>query len=279
MMNASATVTRGRLFFWLCALLLGNALVPDIVRYVADYGLAQGVADVFGVNALVWVACIAALALLLEDRSSPAAPTSADWLIAGTAAITSLAPTGTVSAAALTAVAIYLCFSSGAHAPIKRAGTILITVSAALLWGRIVLAIFSGTLLRIDSFLVGLLGLRTSGNRIYFLNDAGSLGSYFLVAPGCSSLHSISAAVVFSTVVHAWFGVRPTLQSLLVCLAAIVAVVMVNVLRLGSFAVFPDHFEEIHVGWIGSLVGWATIVVIVGIVGWGMRREIAPRDR
>lgn len=146
------------------------------------------------------------------------------------------------------------------------------------MWGRVVLATFSATLLRLDSVLVSLLGVQTTENQVYFARDSGLMAPHFLIAPGCSSLLRISMAVVFATAVHGWFAIKPNANSVAVCVIAIFVVVVINVLRLGAFAYFPARVDDMHTGWIVSLIGWATIICIFGIIGFGMKREILPKN-
>ncbi|MEO6311803.1 MAG: archaeosortase/exosortase family protein [Sphingomicrobium sp.] len=229
---------------------------------------------------ITWVAIAAALSLLAEHAGADSgSPRHNDWVATAFAFVAAVVPTSTASAAALSIIAIYLYLTSPARSGLQRAAPIILSVTVAVMWGRIALAMFSKTMLRIDAVLVGLLGIRTSENQVFFAVDPGpTMAPHFLIAPGCSSLHSISMAVVFCTVVHGWFGIRATLKSLLVCLAAVVAVVAINVLRLGAFSYFPAYFDEIHKGWIASLIAWVTVAVIVTIVSFGMKREILRQD-
>lgn len=272
--RASPGISRGRLFFWVSALLLLNALAGDILRYLGEHGFSRAIVDLFGINLIVWLAAAAALTLLKEaDPESPAA-NRLDWLAASLSIAAALIPAGTASALALTMVATYVFLSSPGRTPLRRASAILLSVCAAILWGRVVLALFSRTLLRLDGALVSLFGVRSDENQLFFARDPGAMDPSFVVAPGCSSLHSISIVLVFCALIHGWFNIRVTRKSLLVGAIAVATVVFINTLRLAAFAFFPAYFEEIHTGWIASAIAWTTILAIVAVVCLGMKREI-----
>lgn len=230
--------------------------------------------DLFGVSPIIWLAAVAALILMAESVQREVGLKPFDWGVVAVAAIVALVPSGTASAAGLTGLSVYVFFTTNAGSTARRAAAILASVTVSILWGRVLLALFSRPLLRLDSALVSVFSVPSDDNRLFFVRDPGSLGSSFIVAPGCSSLHSISIALVFSTLVHCWFGIRPSRKSVAVAAVAIVAVIMINTLRLAAFAFFPQHFDAIHVGWIASTFAWATIGVIVIVIGLGMKREI-----
>lgn len=273
-LRVSAGPDRQRIFFWLSALLVVNALVGNVLRYSTSHGTAQAIMDLFGVSPIIWVAALAALALMTEPLRRGAPARTLDWVVAGVAVLVALVPSGTASAAGLTALSLYMFLTSPTGSVNRRAAAILGSITVSILWGRILLAVFSRPLLRLDSQLVGLFGVESDDNRLFFVGDPGSLGSSFLVAPGCSSLHGISLALVFSTLVHGWFDIAPTRKSIALTAVAIVLVIMINTLRLAAIAFFPQYFEEIHAGWIASAIAWATIGVIVLVIGLGMKREI-----
>jgi hypothetical protein len=78
-------------------------------------------------------------------------------------------------------------------------------------------------------------------------------------------------------VVHAWFGIKPSVKSVAVGALAAIAVTLINGLRLAAIGFFPDYFDAIHGGWIASLIAWATIAVVIVIVCIGMKREITRK--
>ena len=82
-----------------------------------------------------------------------------DWAVAVGAAAAALVPLAIASMIGLSLVALYAIATSRPDAPLRRAALIFLAVTAALLWGRLVLATFSRPLLDLDaSFVAALLG-------------------------------------------------------------------------------------------------------------------------
>ncbi|MEO6361189.1 MAG: archaeosortase/exosortase family protein [Sphingomicrobium sp.] len=245
-----------------------------MIRYTSDYGVVWAVLNLFGVNMIVWLAALAGLQLLAEEDQSGEPIRRLDRAMVAAAVLASFVPTSTASAAALTALSLYVLVSTTNGSAQRRGAAIALSITAAILWGRVILAMFSGTFLRLDSILVGMFGLKTNDNEVFFAGNGGALGPTFGVAPGCSSLHSISMALIFSTVVHGWFGIKPSRKSIAVAVLAALVVTLINVARLAAIGFFPHRFDDIHGGWIASVIAWATIAVVIAIISIGMKREI-----
>jgi exosortase/archaeosortase family protein len=147
-------------------------------------------------------------------------------------------------------------------------------MSGALLWGGLILLLFSRPLLDVDAiFVSGLLGTEHQGNLLWY--EGGS--TRLVVAPGCSSMQGISLALLFWVTVNQFFEVRFDRRAILCCLAALAATVLINVLRIGSMLVFPQHLDAIHHGWGFHFAMWATLLAVAAICVYGARREIFAR--
>jgi exosortase/archaeosortase family protein len=191
--------------------------------------------------------------------------------VAVAACLAALLPIANISSVVMTAVAAYVIWSSPAGSPVRRAAIIFLAVTATLIWGRLFLGLFSRSLLGVDAFFVtNFIGSTQVGNKIAFIGQPGSI----VVAPGCSSLQGISLAIVFWTTVNQWFSVKLTARSLAWCGAALGSALAINVVRIAALVNFPQHFDELHVGWGAELAAWTTMLAIVLIVIWGARREV-----
>jgi exosortase/archaeosortase family protein len=271
---AGLRLTRGALFFWLFLIAAGNGLAGFAVQWTLGHGLARSLADLFGISAVVWVAAFAALAILRSSETAEA-PLRADWPVAAVVAAAALVPAGPASAVALTLLSGYAIATSNAGEPLRRAAIIFLSITGTLIWGRLLLALLSKSLLSADTFLVAsLFGTEQTGNLIGYAGGGGAL----TVAPGCSSLQGMSVAFVFWALVNQWFQVRFTKAALGWLGAALAATVAINVVRIGSMVMFPEHIEALHhgIGW--HVFAWATLAAVAAICLYGARHAVFARD-
>ncbi|TFI59477.1 hypothetical protein E2493_04610 [Sphingomonas parva] len=261
---------RSHLFFGVCLIATLNGFFGHALRAVEERGMAAAAMDLFGVSAILWVALAAGLALLAGDgdRRPLRREDLPIALLAGGAA---LFPAATASSAALALVAVWTIATSAPRAPLRRAGIIFLAITGALLWGRLMLATFSGPLLSADAlFVANLIGAEQQGNTLWI----GDRWSGIVVAPGCSSMQGMSLALVFWASVNQYFDVPFGWRPALYCLAALAATIAVNVLRIGAMLRWPEHLEEIHHGWGYHIAMWTTLLLVVAICLFGARRAV-----
>jgi len=265
---------RHQLFFALFLLASLNAFVSDAARAIEDAGWLGAALNLFGLSAIVWLALAAGLAILWQSRTQEPLRRF-DILLAGLVLLSALLPAPRASSVALTCAALWAIFTSEPGTPLRRAGIVFLAISGALVWGRLILALFSGPLLWADAILVaGLLDAQHSGNVLWYNEVADGV----VVTPGCSSMAGLSLALVFWATVNQFFEVRFSWRAAAYCAAALTATVAVNVLRIGAILHWPDRFEELHDGWGYQLSLWATLLLVVVICMWGARREaFGPR--
>ncbi|MEA3035150.1 MAG: hypothetical protein QOH04_909 [Sphingomonadales bacterium] len=266
--RGAARFGRGKLFFWLVLLASLNAFAGIAIRTVPEHGLAYALFELFGISAISWLALAAVLALL---RAAPdELARRGDAWIAGLIILIALLPVATASALALTGLALWMIAASAAGSPLRRAGLIALALTGPLIWGRLLLALFSGPLLTADTWLVGqVTGTAQAANILAFADGSGRLG----VAPGCSSWQGMSLALLLWVTVNQWFRVPLTRRSVAACLGALAATVAINVARIAAMVRFPAHIEAIHHGWGWHVAMWSTLVAVSLICLWGARRE------
>jgi exosortase/archaeosortase family protein len=267
---APGASSRSRLFFWLVLLASLNAFAGIAIRIIPERGLEYAIFELFGISAIVWAALAATLALL-RGEADPGAPTRYDYMLASTVVLAALLPVANASSVMLTVLALYMIAFSPAGSATRRAGLIALAITATLIWGRLTLAMFSRPLLSADTWLVAkLMGAGHAGNILTFLDGSGRV----TVAPGCSSWQAMSLALLFWVTVNQWFEVPASWRSARWCLAALIATVAINVLRIGAMIRFPDHIAEIHHGYGWHLSMWTTLIAVAAICIYGARREI-----
>jgi exosortase/archaeosortase family protein len=267
---SEAGLSRPQLFFWLVLLAALNSFAGIAVRIVPEHGLAYAVFELFGISAIVWAALGACLALLREAPAEP--PRRGDLWVAGAVVLVAIAPVATASALALTALGLWMIATGAPGSVPRRAGTIALAMTASLLWGRLLLALFSGPMLAADSWLVGLAtGSASAGNLIAVL---GPGGARIAVAPGCSSWQGMSLALLLWVTVNQYFRVPFGWRALGWLALALAATVAINVLRIAAMVRFPAHIEEIHNGWGWHVAMWTTLLSVTAICLIGARREV-----
>jgi exosortase/archaeosortase family protein len=261
-------MSRAQLFFWLVLLAALNAFAGLAIRIVPERGFAYALFELFGISAIAWTALAAALALL-HDAPRETLRRGDAW-VAATVILVALAPVATASAIVLTVLALWMTATAEAASPIRRAGLIALALSGTLIWGRLVLALFSGPMLATDSWLVGqLAGTAQAGNLIALADGSGRIA----VAPGCSSWQGMSLALLFWVTVNQWFRVKLDWRAVGWCALALAATMAINVLRIAAMVHFPRHMDEIHHGWGWHVSMWTTLVAVGAICVWGARRE------
>lgn len=262
--------TRNQLFFGLFLVATLNGFVGVAVRDVESVGWAASIFNLFGISAILWVGLVAGLAILTET-DKPRAWRRGDIAVALLVLLAALAPTAQASSFGLTVLALWAVATSARGAPLRRAGILFLAITAALLWGRLLLAIFSRPLLDVDAiFVSGLIGASHEGNVLWSHDGATRL----IVAPGCSSMQGMSLALVFWATVNQYFRVPISWRSVCWCLAALAATIAVNVLRIGAMLRWPDHLDAIHNGWGYQLSMWVTLILVVALCLYGARRDV-----
>ncbi len=269
----AAKVSRGQLFAGVTLLLLANGMTLRIVRSVEETGLGPALLATFQISALVWIAAAAAIALLLRSAEPP---TRRDSFVVAAGAAAAMLPLSQLSWLALTGIALHMVLApspAGDNHP-RRAGQILLAITGAMFWGRLLLQAGGDAVLRADALLVGFItGMPTDGNLVAMANDAG----WLWIAPYCSSLTNMSLAILCAVTVTAWNGLAWGRGQLSRCAGACAAVVALNDLRVALLVWWPEHYDLIHGPFGSNLVSWLTIgaVLLICVAGNTKARDAA----
>jgi exosortase/archaeosortase family protein len=116
--------------------------------------------------------------------------------------------------------------------------------------------------LRGDAILVSwIVGTQRIGNTIGFADNSG----YLYVLPACSSLAHVSLAILGWALFTQVLARKPSLKDVWWCLAACLAVIVINVTRMALMGLHPENFELLH-GIVGAnIAGFLILASIVGI--------------
>jgi exosortase/archaeosortase family protein len=267
--RVSATADRSHTFSWLIILAALNAFAGPAIRIVPEHGLAYAIFELFGISAIVWVALAATLGLLRNAAAEPLRP--GDRVVAAGIIAAAILPLATASAASLTVLGTYMIATDRSGGDVRRAGVIAVAITGPLLWGRLLLALFSGPLVAADTWLVAQVTGASHAANVLALSDRSGM---IAVAPGCSSWQGMSLALLFWVTVNQWFEVSLDRRAIGILAAALAATVTINVLRIGAMIRFPAHLQEIHTGWGWHAAMWSTLIAVTAICLWGARDEV-----
>jgi hypothetical protein len=143
-----------------------------------------------------------------------------------------------------------------------RAGAIVLATTVPMFWARLVMSIFSDVVLQADAILVAMLaGTSRSANVVPFADGSGALW----IAPECSSVANVSLALLCAVLVVKASGSAWTLRNLTFGALACLAVMAINVARIGLVAVHPAQYDLIHGAAGASLAAWLSAAVVVGL--------------
>ena len=270
--RVAAGLSRAELFAGLCVLGFANGIARRMYDVVVSDGTAAAFAGAFGISAVVWVAFVVCPALLLRVPREPL--TRTDPIVAACALGAFALPLGSASWIALTGLALYLLRDAVTPrgrppSPVHRGAWVLLAITGAMFWGRLLLSSASGPVLGADALLVGwLAGTETVGNTVRFADGAG----YVWIAPGCSSLANISLAILCWVLFAQSRGFGWSLQGFGWCLLACLCVVVINVTRIGLMVLHREHFDLIHGPTGIAVASWLSVATVLGVCLYGTRR-------
>ena len=263
---------RNELFAGLVVIGFANGILTRVVNEVRARELADVLMNTFQISAIVWVALLVGVSFLLRRPKAPLR--HVDKAVAAGAAVAFLAPVAPLSWIALSALAVYILWTSPAGSFPERGGWILLAMTVPMFWSRVMFSLLSDFILEFDAILVGwIAGIERAGNAIAFADGSG----YLWIAPACSSLHNVSLAilcwVLFAPLFYRERRLRQAWWSALAC----AAVVAINVARLSLIALYREHFDLLH-GPVGAgVANWLTLVAIIGVCALGAKHDLSAR--
>jgi hypothetical protein len=254
--DGDVALSRGHFFAALVAIGFANGISEKVARQAAE----------FGISVIVWGALVAALVLLA--RAGPDPIRRADVAVTAAAAGAFLLPIPDLSWLAIAGLAVHLFRST--NRPARRAAAIVLALTIPMFWARALMAAFGNLVLEVDAtFVAWVVGTQRNGNVVPFADGSGSLW----IAPGCSSFAGVSLAVLCTVTFVQMLDRRWSASVVLWGLAACLAVVVVNTLRIGLIGLYPPGFDLFH-GPVGANVAaWITTAAILGLCHFGIGRN------
>jgi len=270
-------MSRDQFFCGLLILAAANGLEGFVLNTVVTQGWSNALLSLFGVSAVVWIACFAASALLYGSRLNEVITTPDAVVGLGVLALT-IFPFARLSWLALTALRLYILCISSAGSSRRRGALIALAVTGPMLWGRILMEIFGPAILQTDAILVStLIGTDHIGNVFSGAVESGGTSPQFAIYPPCSSLNGMALAVlafitISNTLSRAWSA-----KHIAWGLLAALSVLAVNVSRLSLIGLFPAYYSSIHGSPGSDIAAWLSLALVVVISLLGVGREAFVR--
>lgn len=266
-------VSRGELFAALSIVGFANGVAFDATRSVVRYGGWNALTSTFDISALVWIAFYVCPTLMArEPREALSRP---DVAVASVAVVAFMLPVPWLSWFTLTGLASYLLYyshvvrSQGYPGTLDRGAWVLLAVTGAMFWGRLLLLLAGDHIVRADAVLVSWL---TGTQRLDNILQSADGSGYVWIAPGCSSLTNVSLAVLCWVLFAQYHGLRGSRLNMGWCLLACLSVLSINAVRISLIVLHGEYYDVLH-GRLGvGVAGWLTVLTTVAICYYGVRR-------
>jgi len=261
---------RGEFFAGLIVLGCLNGFASRII-YTSENGWVNALLTTYGISAIVLVSCVAAVSLILRDRTRGVQ--LREIALGAGFLLLIILPISAASWIALTGLSLYILSSTDVVAS-RQGATILLATTVPMLWSRILFKLFAHFILAADALLVSrILGTHRTGNLVEFADHSGQLAIF----PACSSLANVSLAFLCWVTFSQLVSHKKSSYDYLWCLLACLVVVVVNVSRMAVLGFSEANYLSFHNEW-GDLV--ANVIILgltVGISALGVRRELFQR--
>jgi exosortase/archaeosortase family protein len=270
-MTLFKSITRNELFAILYILGCANGLLGRMIQaaQISDWESAISGIDI---NVIVLFACFAGISMILEDDSESVRPR--DLTVAAVFLVFVGLPIFALSWVAVTGLSLYILLFANANSDRVRGATVMLALTAPMLWSRLLFQLFAKFILDIDAGLVALLlGTARTGNMVRMVDDSG----YMIVMPACSSLANMSLALLCWVTITQWVRHRWVVADVFWAALACLTVITVNVTRISLMGWSQTHYKYIHSTWGDLITNSIMLTLMVAVTVLGARREIFSR--
>ncbi|MEQ7873353.1 exosortase/archaeosortase family protein [Sphingomonas sp. ASV193] len=271
--RAEIGVNRAGLFAFLAVLLLVNSELPLAAQDVAAEGLWRSGLNLFAVGLVFYVAGFAFITVARAADDEPVRPL--DWLAAVVVSLLALVPLHWFAKSAFVPLAAYALATSPRESPVWRIGV----VAATFVGGAFLLSAFAEPILALDATIVrAVTGSSGYGNVVDtdFVPGSNQI-THVIILEACSSLKNLSQATILWASLTQMFRTPITRPIVLAGIAAGVAVVATNVVRIAAIVRFPQYYEWLHHGPGATLFGLASLVACGAILCAAILHASQPR--
>jgi hypothetical protein len=269
---ASRSLSRRDFFTGLAILGCVNGLASKVIPEINRTGWTDAALSTTNISIIVWASCLSGLLLMARAPSRPAR--GLDFRIAGALGVLLVLPIGELNWAALSALCLYVIWSSDSVS-LRQGAIILLAATVPMLWSPMLFKMFANPILSADASLVSwLLGTARTGNVVEFMDGSGGT---LVIFPACSSLANVSLAMLCWITVSRLVNHEKSFFDWLWCAAACASVVAVNVSRMALMGLGEQAYESVHSP-TGNVIASAIMLTLtISICLWGVRRELFAR--
>lgn len=258
-------------FTGLCIIAALNARLAPIAAVIERLGVSNAFFSLFEISVVIWFALYAAWAI----ATAPGAQEPwrrGDGFVLAALVVAILLPLPIPSIAAGFATGAWLLIGSRPNTAERRVAIVLTAITAQQIFGRLFMTLFSDVILAADIFLVDLVSeLRGTGN-VLTRTD----GSEMIVAAGCSSINNMSYALLAWVAVSQLFELRFNARLTGYIMLSLLAIFLLNSLRLLMMGWYPQHLDFLHEGSGAAMFGWTGFLILAVIAGIAVI-NLAPR--
>lgn len=269
--SAGEAVSLGRreVFLWVTVCLFANQALQllDTQSYQAF------VASLAAQNWIYWLACYAVIyRLYLSDGTVRASGFAGGLALAIGVAVfcTSFLPYRFAIGLLATVTAGYLLIAHDGDRNLKAAGTVLLALSAHLVWGPVLFQLFTPELLQADAGIVGTILAPLRPDIVWSGNSfLGPNGHAVSLIGGCSSFNNVSTALLACATVVMLTRTQWVRRDIATVAIACVAMVLINATRICLLAWSAASHAYWHDGAGAQVLGIAETLVVLLIAWWG----------
>lgn len=266
---------RRDIFIWAAAILFLNRLY-SVVKDIPSASPEALVSNLLAIGIFQYLAWYAVFRLLAASDTAPLARMR-DFLVTAALCLTVFSPTNSMNWFAATGIAIYLLLFNAGDTKLRAAGIVLAALSVQELWGQMVFNLFAFPLLRVETAVVGtILEVVRPGTAWQDNVIRGPSGYGVLIAPGCSSFHNLSLAMLcwltVSTLRHQDWRAR----DFAIGGAIGVTMILFNVARICVMAWSIDLYHYWHEGIGAEIFAVGASLTVLAMSLYGSRSAWRP---
>ena len=265
----TAKLSRAQFFGGIFVIGCANGLASRVIQTVTEKGWAEALLSSFQISLIVWLACYVGLRLTFANHPRPI--TRCD-LGVGIFVLSFVSlPVGGLNWFGITVLASYILLFTNPSSRGRRGAIVLLATTMSMLWSRLFFAFAATPILRLDAALTAWFrGTDHVGNMVPFADGQG----YLVIFPACSSFANLSLAFLTWILVNQSLDHRWKWQDVGWLVAACASVISVNVGRLSIMAFDMTAYLSVHSEWGEAVANLITLILVVGIIAVGARREL-----
>jgi hypothetical protein len=266
------SMPRDEFFAGLYILGCANGIGLRVIKSISEMGWADASLVTFEVSGIVWLACLAGISLLLQDKTGKL--TRLDLLFGAGFLVLIAVPINPAIWLAITLLGLYILLITRPPSARRRGAIILLATTVPMFWSPYFFKFYANFILNLDASLVGwVLHSTRVGNMVRFADNSG----WLVIFPACSSLANVSHALLAWIAISQFFEHRWSPLDIVWCSMACAAVITVNVTRMSIMGLSPGYYQLLHDPSGELVVNIIILLIVFGFCLFGVRRDVFAR--